>query len=69
MSSASDPIVNRIVEHDTRFVRVEVDLHQEAFDWACTELVKKYPGTIDAVETLKSLVNQYLNSYRKGTKP
>lgn len=66
MNYTEVPIVNRIVERHTGFVEIESDHHQAAFDTACVELVRKYPGTRDTIEVLKSMVQRtYLSSKRK----
>ncbi len=52
---------------ETRFAPYERDTFAEAFAWAETELVRKYPGAVSTLETLKGLINQFLSA--KGVKP
>jgi hypothetical protein len=52
---------------ETRFAPYERDTFAEAFAWAETELVRKYPGAVSTLETLKGLINQFLSA--KGLKP
>ena len=46
----------------TQVAPYQVDHVSEALAFAVREIVRKYPGRVDTVETLKSLVNQYLAS-------
>ncbi|MCA8985871.1 MAG: trypsin-like peptidase domain-containing protein [Planctomycetaceae bacterium] len=52
---------------ETRFAPYERDTFAEAFAWAETELVRKYPGAVSTLETLKGLIHQFLSA--KGVKP
>lgn len=52
---------------ETRFAPYERDTFAEAFAWAEIELVRKYPGAVSTLETLKGLINQFLSA--KGVKP
>mgnify|MGYP007059515113 FL=1 len=52
---------------ETRFAPYERDTYAEAFAWAETELVRKYPGAVSTLETLKGLIQQFLSA--KGVKP
>jgi thiol-disulfide isomerase/thioredoxin len=52
---------------ETRFAPYERDTFAEAFAWAEAELVRKYPGAVSTLETLKGLINQFLSA--KGVKP
>lgn len=49
-------------QHDLRFVHVEKDSHSAAFAWAATEFTRKYPGAAGTIETMQSLIRQYLSS-------
>lgn len=52
---------------ETRFAPYERDTFAEAFAWAESELVRKYPGAVSTLEALKGLINQFLSA--KGVKP
>lgn len=45
---------------ETRFAPYERDTFAEAFAWAETELVRKYPGAVGTLESLRGLIDQYL---------
>jgi thiol-disulfide isomerase/thioredoxin len=52
---------------ETRFAPYERDTFAEAFAWAESELVRKYPGAVSTLETLKGLISQFLSA--KGINP
>uniref|UniRef100_A0A7C4QP59 Thioredoxin-like fold domain-containing protein n=1 Tax=Schlesneria paludicola TaxID=360056 RepID=A0A7C4QP59_9PLAN len=52
---------------ETRFAPYERDTFAEAFAWAEVEMVRKYPGAVSTLETLKGLISQFLSA--KGVKP
>lgn len=54
--------------HSPLLAPYETSVFQEAWEWAAAEYVRKYPGAHDTVETLKSLMNQYLSSKAQGKK-
>jgi hypothetical protein len=41
---------------------VEKDTFARAHAWAQEQLVRRYPGSVPSVETLNSLIQQYLNA-------
>ena len=47
---------------ETRFAPYERDTFAEAFAWAETELVRKYPGSVSTLETMKGLIDQFLSA-------
>lgn len=51
---------------ETRFAPYERDTFAEAFSWAESELVRKYPGAVGTLESLRGLIDQYLAA--KGLK-
>ncbi len=51
---------------ETRFAPYERDTFAEAFAWAEAELVRKYPGAVSTLETMKGLIDQFLSA--KGIK-
>lgn len=51
---------------ETRFAPYERDTFAEAFAWAEAELVRKYPGSVSTLETMKGLIDQFLSA--KGIK-
>lgn len=54
---------------EMRNVIVEKDSHSDAFVWAAAEVLRKYPGSVDTIELLKSLIHQYLASRQVGRRP
>ena len=61
----SPPLPQAIVP-ETRFAPYERDTFAEAFAWAEAELVRKYPGSVSTLETMKGLIDQFLSA--KGIK-
>lgn len=53
--------------HSTTFTPVPVDRTQEAYAWARDQMGRKYPGSIDNLELLDSMVQQYLNSLKESS--
>jgi hypothetical protein len=51
---------------ETRFAPYERDTFAEAFAWAEAEMVRKYPGAVSTLETMKGLIQQFLAA--KGVK-
>jgi thiol-disulfide isomerase/thioredoxin len=51
---------------ETRFTPYERDTFAEAFAWAEAEMVRKYPGAVSTLETMKGLIRQFLAA--KGVK-
>ena len=51
---------------ETRFAPYERDTFAEAFAWAEAELVRKYPGAVSILETMKGMIDQFLSA--KGIK-
>jgi len=45
---------------ETRFAPYERDTFAQAFAWAEVEIVRKYPGAVGTLESLRSLIDQYL---------
>ncbi|PQO39358.1 hypothetical protein C5Y96_05750 [Blastopirellula marina] len=60
-----NPPPEQITRTHTEYVPVETDRYAEAHAWAREQIVRKYPKTVDAVETLQSLIDQYLNAQEK----
>jgi outer membrane murein-binding lipoprotein Lpp len=52
----------QIINTETHFVSVELDTYQQAHAWAKAQLVRRYPGAVETVETLDSLISQFLDS-------
>ena len=52
----------QVMTTSTQFASVQVDHVSEALAFAMREIVRKYPGSVDTVTTLQSLVNQFLAS-------
>ncbi len=67
MVTVEHPPPPQAILPETRFAPYERDTFAEAFAWAETELVRKYPGAVSTLETLKGLINQFLSA--KGVKP
>lgn len=61
----SPPLPPEVI-HSTRYEPYPVNDFREAFGWAEIEYVRKFPGSVDTLETLKSMISQYLSS--KGKK-
>jgi thiol-disulfide isomerase/thioredoxin len=73
-STGSPPVISvdsppppQAIVPETRFAPYERDTFAEAFAWAEAELVRKYPGSVSTLETMKGLINQFLSA--KGVKP
>ncbi len=71
--SKSPPVVTienppppQAIVPETRFAPYERDTFAEAFAWAEAELVRKYPGSVSTLETMKGLIDQFLSA--KGIK-
>lgn len=45
---------------ETHFVPVEMDSFARAHQWACEQVVRKYPGATEVLSTLESLIKQQL---------
>jgi hypothetical protein len=52
----------QLIHTETHFVDVEKDTYAKAHAWASEQLVRKYPGTAASVETLQSLIRQFLDA-------
>ena len=52
---------------ETRFAAYERDTFAEAFAWAEGQMAQKYPGSVSTLETIRSLISQYLSA--KGIRP
>lgn len=60
------PPLPQVTQTDTRFVNVEKDTFAKAHAWAQEQLVRRYPGAVPSVETLNSLIQQYLNATKES---
>jgi len=58
----------QFVTPEVRYAPYAVDEFSDAFAWAETQMVRKYPGSIGTIETLKSMIDQYLSSKKKDNK-
>lgn len=47
---------------DIEFVNVETNTFAEAFQYAAVQFARRYPGAVSTVETMESLIQQYLAS-------
>jgi thiol-disulfide isomerase/thioredoxin len=65
--TVENPAPPQAIVPETRFAPYERDTFAEAFAWAESELVRKYPGAVSTLEALKGLINQFLSA--KGVKP
>ncbi len=65
VSNDSPPPPQAIIP-ETHFVAVERDTYAEAYDFAKSQLVRKFPGSEGTIGTLDSLIDQFLSS--KGFK-
>lgn len=65
--TVENPPPPQAIVPETRFAPYERDTFAEAFAWAESELVRKYPGAVSTLEALKGLINQFLSA--KGVKP
>lgn len=54
------PIVPPKIHTETHFVEIDSDRHRQAHAWAKEQLARRYPGASPTLETLDSLINQYL---------
>jgi hypothetical protein len=67
MITVDSPPPPQAIVPETRFAPYERDTFAEAFAWAEVEMVRKYPGAVSTLETLKGLISQFLSA--KGVKP
>jgi thiol-disulfide isomerase/thioredoxin len=65
--TVDSPPPPQAIVSETRFAPYERDTFAEAFAWAEVEMVRKYPGAVSTLETLKGLISQFLSA--KGVKP
>ncbi len=65
--TVDSPPPPQAIVSETRFAPYERDTFAEAFAWAEVEMVRKYPGAVSTLETLKGLISQFLSA--KGIKP
>lgn len=61
----SPPPPQRIIT-ETQFAAYEKDTYAQAHAWAQQQLARKYPGSVDLLETEKQLIKQYLAGFLKG---
>ena len=59
------PPPKQIVTPEVRYAPYAVDEFSEAFAWAETQMARKYPGSIGTIETLKSMIDQFLTSKKE----
>lgn len=57
----SPPPPQRVVP-ETHYVSYERDEFARAHQWACEQLARKYPGSVEMLSSLDSLIKQQLNS-------
>lgn len=62
------PAAPQVFTTATQFAPFQVDHVSEAFAFAAREIARKYPGSVDTVSTLQSLMNQFLASKGQGLK-
>lgn len=60
MVTVDSPPPPQAIVPETRFAPYERDTFAEAFTWAESELVRKYPGAVGTLESLRGLIDQYL---------
>jgi hypothetical protein len=65
--TVQSPAPSQAVYRETQFQPVQVDTFAEAYAYAEREVGTRYPASKDLMETLRSLINQYLAG--KGIKP
>jgi hypothetical protein len=58
------PLPQRAVP-ETHFVPYERDVFARAHQWASEQVVRKYPGAVEIVTALDSLIKQQLNAQSK----
>lgn len=54
------------VQQTTRYVPIEKDTHQEAWQWAADQYARKYPGSEGLIQTLNHLIGQYTSGKVEG---
>ncbi len=54
------PISPPKIQTETHFVPIDRDTHQQAHAWAKEQLARRYPGAAPTLETLDSLIAQFL---------
>jgi hypothetical protein len=57
----SPPLPQQVVP-ETHYVPYEKDTFAKAYQWASEQVVRKYPGTLDVLSSLDSLIKQQLNA-------
>lgn len=59
------PPPKQIVTPEVRYAPYAVDEFAEAFAWAETQMARKYPGSVGTIETMKSMIDQFLTSKKE----
>lgn len=62
--TTENPPFPQQVRKETHFTPYETNSHAEAFHWAISQLGQRYPGSIEHISILQSLIDQYLNSLK-----
>lgn len=55
----------RYVAPETHYVPYENDRYARAHQWASEQVARKYPGAVDVLTTLDSLIKQQINGSGK----
>lgn len=57
----SPPPPQRVMPQ-THYVPYESDRFAAAHQWACEQVVRKFPGSVEVIATLDSLIKQQMNA-------